>query len=244
MKKRIHLVALLLLSGAVLCTPVQAFAAKASAPTQCAGSTAVRAQKIAMPDSTAAVSGQTQTCGGYEITFIGRMSGSDFKKTVPVSIREDGIYAVLSVARKDGKPMPGISSPGYHGDGLFASYYVKGLDPARYNIDTMCGSCGSCVKDGIEYWFIDIGGMEVFSGQGLFVGISDSVDGCFQPKAYKYDKNTGKISRRKSWQGVNALFAFPADQSKADPEAAQELLEKVNRPDMAAGLPVWNGVRL
>lgn len=172
---------------------------------------------------------ETQTCGDYNITLLGSTSGKNIGDTIPADIAEDEIYAVLALKRTDGAPLPKFNTPEHAKLPFFPSFYIKGLNPARYNLDSMNGFYTSCEKNGVYYYIVAMRNIEIFADKGIYVGLcSAGEDGDYNPDAYTFYKKSGKITGSKQFDGVNALFVLPVDQSKADPKQAETFLQNLN----------------
>ena len=83
------------------------------------------------------------------------------------------------------------------------------------------------VKDGIMYRVIDMENVEVFADTDIYVGVNSET--FYDEDAYIYDENTGDIKANEDYNGVNALFVLPVDESKADSAAAKKYLEEFER---------------
>ncbi len=175
---------------------------------------------------------ETQTFADYEVTLLGSTAGKNISDSVPENITADEIYAVLALKRTDGTPMPKSGTPEYAKENnYFPSFYIHGLNPARYNLDGMNGSYACFEKNGVQYYIIAMSNIEMFADKGIYVGLCTAGnDGDYNPDAYALDKTSGNITRQKDFSGVNALFVLPVDKSKADPKQAEKFLQRVNTP--------------
>lgn len=173
---------------------------------------------------------ETQESGGYRITLLGSVAGkniSDFlcrDADEASGTESDKIYTVVAIERADGSPMPDTSSDGYGEEAFFASHYIRGFDPGIYNIMGMGGGYSTFVRDGIMYRLLEMDNIEMFADRGIYVGVSSGT--FYDAEAYRFDANTGEVSRNDSYGGVNALFHLPVDASKADPAAAEAFLRE------------------
>lgn len=172
---------------------------------------------------------ETQECGGYRVTLLGTVSGENFNNSVHNGQAVDGMfYAAVAIERADGTAMPDTSDDAYGEEAFFVSPYIKGLDPVQYNAITIGGGYSEFVQDGIQYRMLEVGGIEMFADRGIYLGVNS---GSFPDNsAFRFDRNTGEITRNEFYDGVNALFVLPIDPAKADPEAAEALLKKIDNP--------------
>ena len=86
---------------------------------------------------------ETQTIAGYQVTFLGIVSGKDISQYESKSNQEilhDRSYCVTAVKREDGTPMPDTSEDAYSDLSFFVSPLIKGYDPVDYNVFTMHGN--------------------------------------------------------------------------------------------------------
>ena len=172
---------------------------------------------------------ETQSYGGYDITLLGIVSGKGLSKYVSTSngqILEDRTYSVTAIAKQDGSPMPEISDDAYSEMRFFVSPLIQGYNPNQYNAVTMNGGYSDIVENGVLYRLNECDNVEVFADKELYLCVMDST--FYDTQAYMYDETTGKISRTTSYSGVNALFSLPLDSKKADAQAAEEYIKKLD----------------
>lgn len=172
---------------------------------------------------------EAQEYGDYRVTLLGIAAGENIGESVSLDwdgagqVKEDMLYAAIAIERTDGTPMPDTGDDAYGEETFLASPYIKGLDPAWYNIFSFGGGYGEFVENGIQYRMMEVDNLEMFADRGVCIGVSS---GDFSAgAAYHFDESTGEITRNEDYQGVNALFDLPLDASKADPKAAQEFLD-------------------
>lgn len=173
---------------------------------------------------------ETQECKDYKVTLLGTVSGENFNNSMHNERLNDGsFYAAIAIERADGTPMPDTSDDAYGEEPFFVSPYIKGLDPMWYNAMTIGGGYSEFVQDGIQYRMLEVADIEMFADRGIYIGVNS---GRFpDSSAYLFDEDTGEITRNESYDGVNALFVLPLDPAKADPEAAEALLKKIDNPE-------------
>lgn len=175
---------------------------------------------------------KTVISGGYNITLLGITSGkglSDLKSTA-VNINDEKTYAVVSIARQDGSPMPKTQDEAYGQVRFFVSPLIKGQKPWQVNIASMNGGYSECVIDGVMYRLIECDGVEMFADRGLYLCVSSGA--FYDINAYSYNEKTGEISPKSGFEGVNALFDLPLDVKKSDPKKADQYLQDLlKEPD-------------
>lgn len=171
---------------------------------------------------------ETQSYAGYDVTLLGIVSGVDITESVSEVngvIENNKTYAVVAIENTDGTPMPHTSKDEYGKLSFFVSPFIKGYDPNQYNAVTMKGGYRDIVENGILYRIAECDNVEIFADQNLYLCVSDGT--FYNREAYQYDEKTGKIIRNSSYDGLNALFDLPLDQSKADPAAVEEYLKNL-----------------
>lgn len=164
---------------------------------------------------------ETQSYGGYDVTFLGIVSGKQLSEGLFISngkIREDRSHIVVAIENADGTPMPDTSEDAYSKLDFYVSPFIKGFHPVDCNANTLAGNYTDIVQDGVLYRVLECDNVEIFADCGLYLGVMDST--FYNANAYYYDEVTGEISRNESYNGLNALFQLPIDSSKANPEAA------------------------
>lgn len=179
------------------------------------------------------ISGEVQSCGGYDIALLGLVSGekiSDYLITHNGELISDNTYAVVAISRTDGTPMPDTSSDAYGEVDFLVSPYFEGLNPAEYNIFALSGGYSAVVENGIQYRIMSAENIEVFADRKIYLGVSDGT--FYNREAYIYHEDTGLISRNENYEGVNALFILPIDPAKANSDKANAILEKHHHPGL------------
>ncbi len=170
------------------------------------------------------------TSGGYIFTLLGITSGknlSSFKSSAQ-DLQPDRTYAVVSVVKQDGSPMPGVSEEGYDRNPFIVSPLIKGQKPWQVNIFTMNGSGYSCVVDGAMYRMVECDSVEMFADRGvyLYAGAGTFINN----KTVDYNEQTGEISLAKDSKSACVLFDLPLDVKKADPVKAEKYLDELLNP--------------
>ncbi|MFC5702364.1 hypothetical protein ACFPVX_13765 [Cohnella faecalis] len=173
---------------------------------------------------------QTIDSGDYSFTLHGIVSGAGLRelKSSAQDIYPDRTYAVVSVARQDGGPMPSTSDPEYGKEPFFVSPLIKGQKPWQVNIATMNGGYSEVVLDGIMYRLIECDGVEMFADRGVYLAVS-SGSSFYNSEAFAYNESTGEVSARTDYKGISLLFDLPLDRAKADRAKADAYLKELLR---------------
>ena len=170
---------------------------------------------------------ETQHFAGYDVTFLGIVSGDGISEMVMEKsgkILDNRTYAVVAVSCADGTPFPEkMSDETYNDLQFFVSPLIQGCDPVRYNFITMNGSYVQFVENGVLYRIIGCDNIEIFADRQIWLCVSDGSE--YNEEAYVYGEESGMISRNEEYEGVNALFSLPVDQTLADPAAAEAYME-------------------
>ena len=183
---------------------------------------------------------ETQEFDGYRVTLLGCVAGqnlSDYLAWDDEGLpKDDRFYAVVVIEHADGTPMPDTNSDDYGKESFYTSCYIRGLNPLEFNISRIGGGYSAFVKEGVEYRIMEMDNVEMFADRGIYVGVNsgNSYDGA----AYVYDGSTGNLSRNPDYQGVNALFQLPMDESRANPEAAARYLEDLAKAQNEPSQPI------
>lgn len=168
--------------------------------------------------------------GDYIFTLLGITSGknlSDFGDPEQ-NIQPDRTYAVVSIARKDGTPIPELNDESYNEPSFIVSPLIKGQKPWQVNIATMNGGYIERVVNGVIYRIIECDSIEMFADRGvyLYVGIGAFINN----QTVSYDEDTGEITLNENNKEAGALFDLPLDVKKADHEKAEEYLQQLLNP--------------
>lgn len=163
------------------------------------------------------------TSGEYKITLLGVVSG---KGLMPMEedIKAERSYAVVAIEKPDGQ-MPDTSDEDYDEVPFFVSPLIKGQIPWQVNICTMNGAYTGSTIDGIIYRLIDCDSINMFADRGVYLAVSSSA--FYDINAFEYNFESGKITPKADYNGVNVIFDLPLDKTKADPEKAQRLLDEI-----------------
>lgn len=177
---------------------------------------------------------ETQSFGGYNVTFLGVVSGenlTEVSKDGNTSFGIDKTYAVVAIENFDGTPMPDTSEDAYNELEFFVSPLIAGYNPFEYNAATMHGGYQEMSEDGILYRIAECDSVEMFADHELYLCVVDRM--FLNAGPYEFDEVTGEISRNESYEGLNALFDLPLDESKANPDEAKAYMDSLFGEDEA-----------
>lgn len=170
---------------------------------------------------------QTQRVGDYSVTLLGMVTGEelgdalatadDADKQGTSQIDPSHTYVTVAVTHVDGTPMADADEP------LNLSPLVNGVDWHLLNLGTMGAVLSSMEVDGTLYELLECDDLQVFANQGVKLGVGGGFGD--EGTLYTCDAQTGQWSKAAPQDTDCALFDLPFDASKADPQAAQELLD-------------------
>jgi len=185
----------------------------------------------AFRDSSAILIHETKSQNGYDFTFLGIVSGNGLRG-INESVKADRTYAVIAIEKQDGL-MPDVSDADYGNPPLFISPLIKGQKPWQVNIASMNGGHETFVLDGVMYRIIETDNLEMFADRGLVLCISSTF--FYDINAFDYDETTGLVTPNPHYDGINLLFDFSLDASKADFEKAENYLQSLTTVNPPAG---------
>ena len=173
---------------------------------------------------------QSAVSGDYKFTLHGIVSGAGLKELNESNstneIHPERTYAVVSIARQDGRPMPKTSDPEYGEESFFISPLIKGLKPWQVNIASMRGGYSEVVLNGIQYRLIECDDVEMFADRGVYLAVS-SGSPFYNSEAFAYNESTGEVTAKSDYDGVSLLMDLPLDKAKADPAKAEAYLKEL-----------------
>ena len=101
---------------------------------------------------------------------------------------------------------------------------IRGVKPWVVNAASMGGSFSDSLVDGVVYRLVECDSIMIFADRGLYLGV------CAEPfinrDTFKFDESTGEITVNPDYPGACAVFELPIDASHADPEQAEQYLER------------------
>ena len=159
---------------------------------------------------------QAVSNGTYDVTFLGNTTGAKLNMTEGFEAEETRTYAVVAIRNTDGTPLSLM-------DGMPINFapVIEGIMPFQ-SWAILNFSASGLERDGILYYLFDYENLEVFADRTVSIALLEGV--MFPgPDVLTMDES-GKIVYVESYMGIRGMFDLPLDESKADPEAAAELL--------------------
>ena len=128
-------------------------------------------------------------------------------------------YAVVRLERLDGTPIENETFD-------FSSYtltpLVSGYSPMAVNNWTLDARASGFSSDGAYYYLLDTQSLEMFAHRTVYLAFYQG--GVPSREIFTVDQE-GNISFAPDYQGPQALFVLPLDESKSDPAAAQAFVD-------------------
>lgn len=174
---------------------------------------------------------ETQKTAGYDITLMGIVSGKNLSPVAPETSQEEidqeKTYAVVAIAREDGKAMPDILDADYQT--FCVSALIHGKNFLDVNNATLNAGVSSFVQDGVQYEILECDNLEMFANMGVYMGVVESFGN--ESQAFTLDEKTGDYTINEDFDGMKALFTIPLDPSKADDAAAAKYFAQLEQQE-------------
>ncbi len=158
---------------------------------------------------------KTVSNGTYDVTFLGKTTGTMLNMTEGFEADETRTYAVIAMKKTNGTPLSLID-----GMPLQPVPVIEGYMPYR----TWCimESSRGLEREGILYYLFDYKNLEIFADRTVSIAL---IEGAMvpSPEILTTDES-GKIVYADGYTGIKGIFELPMDESKADPEAAAKLM--------------------
>lgn len=153
----------------------------------------------------------------YNVSFHGAVNSEELVYFDKDAVYEDRTYAVFSIAKEDGTKLS-------LADGMPVSFtpIINGI---RADIAfSLTDGAHGMEKDGILYYIFDYQNLEIFADRNVSIAV---FEGFFpNPGIFTLDEN-GTTVYNEDYQGFKGIFELPVDESKADPEEAERLLQSM-----------------
>jgi hypothetical protein len=172
----------------------------------------------AFQSADALIINKTEQTGPYDITLLGIVSGKGLS-TYCEETEEDKSYIVAALSNTDGTPVIDCTKIEVTFTPLVSSY-----KPWQINAWTLGGARQSFVYEGVYYAIFECSNLEIFADHTVYLA-------AYKGNAPGADtfvmQENGEIAFNGSYTGIKAMFTIPLDPLKADPAAAQELLQSL-----------------
>ena len=153
----------------------------------------------------------------YSLNFMGVVKWSDLYSDIENAYNIDSrTYIVWAVYRNDGEPL----------DSMMGSpiQVIPVIDGYRPDILFCAGmSASGLSKDGVLYYLFKYTDLEIFAHENVKLM---AFEGMFPTNNIITSNDKGEIVYAEGYNGFKAVFKLDLDESKADPEAAAELLSQ------------------
>ncbi|MCC8151870.1 MAG: DUF4179 domain-containing protein [Lachnospiraceae bacterium] len=163
---------------------------------------------------------ETQTCGDYTITLLGMVSGKEL--TDYIDVPTDNSYIIVAIEH-NANYEDGSNVANWEND-IVVSPYIRGYDPLTYNYFALGGSSSCFMENDVMYEAVETANLECFADTGVYLGVTQ-YRYTERVQAFLFDDETGEITQNPDYDGLNALFELPLDESKADPEKADAIIQ-------------------
>lgn len=171
----------------------------------------------------AVVVNKTQQTNGYDITFLGMVSGENLDTYVPEDVAMDlnssHTYAAVAVAKTDGTEME------YRN--FCVSPLINGVSFLAANNATLDTLLTFFEQDGILYYLMECDNLEIFANRGVQLSVVDSFGK--ETNAFIMNVQTGVYEKNIEYEKTSALFQLPLNKKKADDVAAEEYLKALEK---------------
>lgn len=158
---------------------------------------------------------ESVTDNGYTVSFLGMVKGERFESK---SIKSDCSYYVVSVASEDGSALSVVD-----GNPLGMSIIIEGYPAWKINTWSLNTSANGMEENGVLYYLYDCENLEIFADKNVYLAVYEG----FVPGLDIITMNSdGTFEFAEGYNGFKAMFRIPLDPSKANPEAANEILKE------------------
>lgn len=158
---------------------------------------------------------ETVTDKGYTVSFLGMVKGERFEAE---NIKSDCSYFCVSVASADGSALSLVD-----GNPLGMSVIIEGYPAWKINTWSLNTNAHGIEENGILYYLYNCENLEIFADRNVYLAVYEG----FIPDLDTVTMNSdGTFEFAEGYSGFKAMFRFPLDPSKANPEAAEEILKE------------------
>lgn len=179
---------------------------------------------------------ETQVMGDYTVTLLGVASGEALEEYGAEN--NDHKYIMMAFQANGDTDVMNFD-PDYRVTPLVSGYSVP--------MDYILGVTGPGVFiDNVFYRCYDISELELFADRTVSMAVYKQrfpvdVEGawCYAPEDVFTTEEDGSIAFREDFPEEHAMFTLPLDESKADPTAAERLIDERSNPFIDVRNPDW-----
>lgn len=164
---------------------------------------------------------QTVSDENYTVTLHGIASGNRLDIIDGAEVESDRSYLVASIARTDGTGLSVLD-----GAPLQLSPLISGLPSWKVNAWSLGTSAHGIEQDGVLYYLFDIGSLEIFADRTVYIAAYEGL--APNTEIFTMEDN-GEFSFSENYNGFKALFTLELDEAKADPEAVEDFISKLDK---------------
>ena len=158
----------------------------------------------------------------YRVTLLGLISGRGLDDWRNMDgLEADESYVVLAIERTDGT-IHDFTDPAAFGAELYFSPLVQGYRPHVLNSFVLGAGGSRTIIDGVEYVIFSVRSLEIFADKTVYLWVSSGIQEHYA--AINYDMDTGEMSAKEEYEGLNVLFTLPLNPENADPEQVRQLI--------------------
>lgn len=171
---------------------------------------------------------ETKVVGDYKVTLMGLVSGESLSRVEALEggVAQDKTYAVLAYARTDAAAIEEDVPD------LTVSPLVEGYAPWQLNAWTLDGGACTFAQEGVLYYLFECDNVEPFADHTVYLAVYPGTHIPPSAELFGFDEGTGAITAKADV----ALFTLPLDESKADPQKAEELASVWSQPQPAESI--------
>ena len=161
---------------------------------------------------------QSVQTGDLSVTLAGLVSGENLSSWTEEADRAH-TYAVAILESLDGTALDVDSFPLHE---YTLTPLVAGFTPWSVNNWTLNAGVSCLERDGVLYYLLDVENLEMFADHTVYLAF---YQGGAPGQEIFTMAGDGFISFAEDFNGPQALFTLPLDQSKADPAAVEQFME-------------------
>lgn len=155
----------------------------------------------------------------YTVSVLGIATDKEINSDYGVTVEESRSYIVVSIQRNDG-----LALSLKEGSPIQLTPLISGYEPWKINLWTLGSNAQGLEKDGVLYYLFDTADLEVFADRTVYIA---AYEGFIPSEDTLIMNGDGTIAFNENYTGFKALFELPLDESKAEPEKAEEIISQI-----------------